>query len=102
MHLKYLEQFLAHGKYLINASIRRGSSIEELAKLILSAVSGEIGVGEQMKQSDWPYLSHIPTPVPWGRQYPNHNVSCRSHFQGRTGGQTNGICPLQGQHLVQT
>ena len=100
MHLKYLEQFPAHSKYSINASIWRGPSVEELAKLILSAVSGEISVGEQMKQSDWPDL--ISTPVPWGRQYPNHSESLRSHFQGRTGEQTNGRCPLQGQNLVQT
>lgn len=64
MHLKYLEQFPAQSKYSINASIWRGPSIEELAKLILSAISGEISAGEQMKQSDWPDLSHISTLCP--------------------------------------
>lgn len=68
MHLKYLEQFPAQSMYSINASIWRGPSIEELAKLILSAISGEISAGEQMKQSDWPDLSHVSTPVPWGGQ----------------------------------
>lgn len=34
MHLKLLEQFLAHGKHSINTSSRRRPSIEELAQLM--------------------------------------------------------------------
>ena len=83
MHLKHLEQFLAHGKYSVNASIRRRPSIEEMGQLVPWAISGEIGVGRGMKRSDWPDLSHIPTLVHWGGQYPNHTESRRSHSQSK-------------------
>lgn len=62
MHLKLLEQFLAHGKSSINASSSRRPSVEELAQLMPYAY---LWINRYGKGNEWPDLSHIPTLVHW-------------------------------------